>query len=331
MSEAKIALVIGASGFLGSHLVKELIKQDYSVRILVRASSNIKTLKGLTFEKFIGDVGDLDSLKAAMQGCHYVFHSAVNTGAWLNDSGPLYKTNVLGTINSVRAAKAAEDEKFVLTSSLVTIGSGGVGGSQMASEASELSEKDMVTEYTRTRFLAEQYVLNEFRESGFPAVAGCVSNTYGPCDSQPTPHGNLVKLVAEGRLPFYFGAAAEVVGVVDAAKGLILAAERGISGERYIFSERYLSNRELLSIAAKHAGRKPPARAINKSLLGAAVWLAESASRVAGKQSMVSANSIKMMYETWPLNHQKATDELGWRPAPIEQSIQQAVDYYLAD
>ena len=97
-------------------------------------------------------------------------------------------------------------------------------------------------------------VLARARAGELPAVAMCISTTYGPGDWAPTPHGSMLALVAAGRFPFYFDWSAEVVGIEDAARAMILAAQCGRVGERYIVSDRYLSTREGFAIAARAAG-----------------------------------------------------------------------------
>ena len=322
----KKALVIGASGFVGAHLVRELLQQGVIVRIMVRASSDISMLEGLAFEKAIGDVSDTASMVAAMQSCDVVFHSAVNTGAWLTDSGPLYQTNVLGVINAIAAAKKADIKRFVLTSSLLTIGRS--HSSEWADENNYPESSAIFTEYMRSRCLAEHYLLLAAQEEGFPAIACCISNTYGDQDVQPTPHGNLIKQVALGRAPVYLNAASEVVNVKDAARGLILAAQKGRIGERYIISERFMTNKELFSKAASYAGRNKPWFACPTPIIAAAVFVVESLMRLCRKDSVLTNNSVKLMYQTWPLSHQKAIDELGWELEGIDKAIAEAVDFY---
>lgn len=321
------ALVIGASGFLGSHLVKELIRQGHTVRILVRATSNLDALQGLPYEKFIGDVLDTASLTRAMQGCDWVFHSAVDTRAWLHNSGPLYQTNVLGVVNAVNAAQSCGIKRFILTSSLVTIGQSTAG---IADEHCIPNHGELFTDYMRTRFLAEKHILDAFTQSGFPAIACCVSNTYGAEDFQPTPHGNLIKQVALGRVPVYLKAKSECVGVVDAAQALILAAEKGRLGERYIISERYISNKELFSIAEQRAGYSRLLGAVPTAMVHLCTSVMGVISRVLGTDSVFNRNSATLLYHTWPLSNEKAKQELGWEPRPIYIAIEEAVDSYLS-
>lgn len=328
MSDNKKALVIGASGFLGGHLVRELNKQGYDVRILVRATSDISPIKDEAFEKFIGDVGNQASMEKAMEGCEYVFHSAVNTGAWLVDSGPLYETNVMGVYNAINAAEKVGVEKFVLTSSLVTIGRNASG---VSTEEDYPVEKDFITEYSKTRYYAEKIMLDAAKERGFPAVSCCVSNTYGAFDCLPTPHGNLVKQVALGRVPVYLDASAECVGVVDAAQGLILAAEKGKIGERYIISDKYISNKEIFETAAKKVGVAAPRWVFPRPLLTVITHLIESVCRLVNIDSVLTNKAMKMLYETWPFNNEKAKKDLGWKPRPVEESIEEAAVYYKKD
>ncbi len=329
MTQTVKALVIGASGFLGSHLVKELIRQGFAVRIMVRASSNVDALQGLHYEKAMGDVMDVGALKAAMEGCDWVFHSAVDTRALLFNSGPLYETNVLGVVNAVQAAKDCGIKKFVLTSSLVAVGRNATNRQGVADESCIPPKKDLFTDYMRTRFLAEKYVLDAFTESGFPGVACCVSNTYGADDIQPTPHGNLIKQVALGRVPVFLKAKSECVGVVDAAQALILAAQKGRDGERYIISESYISNENLFKWAENRAGVKRIVGAFPTSLLYLCTTVIGLFVRLFALDSVLTNNSAKLLYQTWPLSHQKAQDELGWQPRPIKVSIEEAVDSYL--
>ena len=96
------------------------------------------------------------------------------------------------------------------------------------------------------------------RDKGLPAVALCISTTYGPRDWAPTPHGSVIGRVAAGRFPFYMGFSSEVVGIEDAARAMLLAADRGRDGHRYIISDRYMSTREVHDIVAGAVGRRPP-------------------------------------------------------------------------
>ena len=131
-------------------------------------------------------------------------------------------------------------------------------------------------------------------------------------------------------MPLYFKAKSECVGVVDAAQALILAAEKGRDGERYIISESYISNKMLFDITEKRAGVSRVIAAIPTSLVYFGTGLVGVLARMFGKDSLLTTNSTKLLYQTWPLSNKKAVDELGWEPRPIRESIEEAVDSYLA-
>ena len=183
-----------------------------------------------------------------MAGCGDVFYCAVDTRAWLRDPAPLFRTNVEGLRHVLDAAVAADLHRFVFTSSFTTIGLRDDGP---ATEADVFNWADAAGGYIRSRVEAENLVMHYARQNGLPAVAMCVSNTYGPRDFGPTPHGMFVSAAAGGKVPFYVkDVANEVVGIEDAADALLLAADKGRNGERYIVSERMLSARELAETAA---------------------------------------------------------------------------------
>ena len=115
-------LVLGASGFLGSHVTRVLCEQGRDVRVLVRQTSNIRAIDHLPLERVYGDVLDSASIKLAMQGCDAVFYCVVDTRAWLRDPTPLYRVNVDGLRNAMDAALETGLKKFVFTSTFGTIG-----------------------------------------------------------------------------------------------------------------------------------------------------------------------------------------------------------------
>ena len=122
MSADRKALVLGASGFLGSHVVKALVNEGRSVRILTRPGSNTAMTDHLDLERQTGDVFDRDTLRKAMSGCASVFYCIVDTRSWLRDPAPLYRTNVDGSRIAMEVALETGVKKFVFTSSIVTIG-----------------------------------------------------------------------------------------------------------------------------------------------------------------------------------------------------------------
>lgn len=317
-------LVIGASGFLGSHVTRQLAAQGDDVRVMLRRTSSTKGIDDLDVERCYGDIFDDAALRAAMAGCDVVYYCVVDARMWLRDPEPLFRTNVEGLQHVLDAAVDARLRRFVFTSTTGTLA---------ISDGTPVTEDDPHNwdeggAYIASRVAAENMVLQYARDKGLPAVAMCISTTYGPGDWQPTPHGSLIARVARGKFPFYLDFSSEVVGIEDAAQAMLLAAERGRVGERYIISDRYLSTQELHRIAASAVGRRSPRIKLPLRLLYAAAYLNDFAARVLRRDLPFAVAGLRMAELMSPLDHTKATRELGWKPEPVEDAIVKAARFF---
>lgn len=155
---------------------------------------------------------------------------------------------------------------------------------------------------------AENLVMQYARDNALPAVALCISTTYGARDWGPTPHGNLLAQAASGRFPFYPDFSAECVVIEDAARAMILAADRGRVGERYIIADRYISMREVHRVAAGAGGARRPLGLPMKLRL-AAVRAGDLAARVLRRDLVLTTVSFRMADKMPPLDHSKAERE----------------------
>ena len=215
-------LVIGANGFLGSHVTRQLVADGHEVRAMIRTNAMTIGIDDLAVTRYHGDIWDNDTLREAMAGVDDVYYCVVDTRGWLRDPAPLFHTNVEGTRNVLEVAKNAGLHRFIFTSSYVTVGR---RRGHRASEADSIVDRGL-TPYVRSRVQAENIVLSYAREHGLPAVAMCVSTTYGSGDWGRTPHGAIIAGAAFGKLPFVMsGIELEAVGVDDAARAMVLAAE----------------------------------------------------------------------------------------------------------
>jgi dihydroflavonol-4-reductase len=320
-------LVVGASGFLGSHVSRQLVDRGDDVRVLIRRTSSTKAIEDLDLEYHYGDIFDDAALRAAMAGCDDVFYCVVDTRAWLRDPAPLFRTNVEGLQHVLDAAVDADLRRFVFTSTIGTIGI--PAERRPATEEDEFNWADKGGAYVRSRVEAERLVMRYAHEKGLPAVALCISNTYGPRDWQPTPHGRQLALAATGKMPFYVnGWTGEVVGVEDAAAAMLLAAEKGRNCERYIISERFTSVRELYRTAAEATGVKPPRFGVPLWAMYAMGYAGDVVRKTFRRDFQLTSGSVRLMH-IWPmLDHGKAERELGWQPKPIHDSIARAALFY---
>ncbi|BBX75433.1 NAD-dependent epimerase/dehydratase family protein [Mycobacterium shinjukuense] len=323
----KPKLVIGANGFLGSHVTRLLVADGAEVRAMVRPTANTRGIDDLRLTRFHGDVFDTATVAEAMDGCDDVYYCVVDTRAWLRDPSPLFRTNVEGLRNILDVAKDAGLRRFVFTSSYATVGR---RRGHVATEDDRVDTRK-VTAYVRSRVAAEDLVMTYVAQHGLPAVAMCVSTTYGGGDWGRTPHGAFIAGAVFGRLPFLMtGIRLEVVGVDDAARALILAAERGRIGERYLISERMMPLADVVRIAADEAGVPPPQRSLSAPMLYALGALGSLRARVTGQDAELSLASVRMMRAEADVDHGKAVRELGWQPRPVEESIREAARFWAA-
>ncbi|MDG4668603.1 NAD-dependent epimerase/dehydratase family protein [Mycobacterium sp. 236(2023)] len=320
-------LVIGASGFLGSHVTKQLIARGHAdVRVLIRTTSSTLGIDGLPVDIRYGDIFDTQALRDAMAGCDVVYYCVVDARPWLRDPGPMWRTNVDGLRNVLDVAADADLFRFVFTSSIGTIG---VVDGGLADEATTHNWLDAGGEYIRSRVAAEEMVLRYCSEKALPGVAMCVANTYGPGDFLPTPHGGMLASAVRGKLPFYIdGYDAEVVGIEDAARAMILAGERGRVGERYIVSERFMSTREVHEIGCAAVDVAPPRFGIPIRAMSAAGHVSAAIAQLRNKDTMLTPLNIRLMHIMTPLDHSKAQRELGWEPQPTSEAIVAAAHFF---
>ena len=334
-------LVVGANGFLGSHVTRQLVEAGHEVRVMVRPNAKTAGIDDLAVTRFAGDVFDTDTLAAAMTGCQDVYYCVVDTRGWLSDPAPLYRTNVEGTRTVLDVACAVHGanplRRFVFTSSYATVNrrrdrvaTVNRRRGRVATEDDEITSETGLTDYVRTRLIAERMVLGRARAGDLPAVAMCVSTTYGAGDFGRTPHGAIIAGAALGRLPFVLGGIElEAVGVDDAAAALILAAEHGRPGQRYLISEKMISNAEVVRIAAEAAGVPPPSRTIPLPVAWALAALGTAKARLRGTDERLTLNALRLMRAEAPVDHSKAIRELGWTPRPVEESIAEAARWWV--
>lgn len=320
-------LVIGATGFLGSRVTRQLVESGEHVRVLVRATSNTRAIDDLDVERVVGDLFDSDALASAMSGCEVVYHCAVDARAWLTDGSVLDRTNVDGVRSVLDVAARADLRKFVFTSSIATIGR---RPDAIVDETDEFNWHHEANDYIRFRVAGEDVALGYGRDGRVPVVALCVANTYGPGDYLPTPHGSFVAGAALGKLPFTVrGMRTESVGVDDAAAALRLAADKGRVGERYIIAESQIDLDEVVSIAAGIAGRREPRLVLHKPTMYAIGAVGSLRSRLTGATPKLSVQTVRLMHQMSQMDHRKAVRELGWEPAPVADAVRAGARFWL--
>lgn len=321
----KKTLVTGASGFVGSHLVRRLITEGVEVRALARPSSRRDLLAGVPVEWIDGDLRDPGSLERACQDIHWVFHVAADYRLWAADPEEIYRSNVTGTRNLIDASRRAGVERFVYTSTVATIAVPREGA--LPSEATEAGLDEMIGHYKRSKFLAEQEAIRAAKD-GFPIVIVNPTTPVGPGDAKPTPTGRIIVDFLRGKMPAYVDTGLNLVAVEDVATGHLLAAQRGREGERYILGYRNMTLKEILDVLARISGRRPP----RVRLPHAAAYMAGLAdtlvSRLRGREPQIPLDGVRMSRHKMFVDSSRAVRELGFTPGPVEAALDRAVRWY---
>jgi dihydroflavonol-4-reductase len=319
------ALVTGASGFLGSHVARLLVERGDRVRVLLRPSSDPRAVSGLAVERVAGDLRDASSLQRALAGVHAVFHVAADYRLWAAHPEEIYESNVTGTRNLLEAAQRAGVQRIVYTSSVATVAVHRPG--RLPDEDVDARLDEMIGHYKRSKFLAEQEALRA-AEQGAPVVVVNPTTPVGPGDWKPTPTGKLIVDFLNGRMPAYVETGLNVVPVEDAARGHLLAAERGQPGRRYILGGRNMTMREILEALAQATGRPAPRVRLPHALALAAAYADTAWSRLRGREPRIPLDGVRMSRHRMFVDASRAGRELGFTAGPPEEALARAVRWY---
>ena len=320
-------LITGATGFVGSAVLRRLAGRGLEVRALVRPSSDRRNLEGLTVDVVEGDLTDPETLKPALKGCKGLFHVAADYRLWAPDPGPMFAANVEGTRTIMLAAGECGVERIVYTSSVAALGS--LPGDGAADEETPVQFGDMIGPYKQSKFLAEAEVREIVKNEGLPIVIVNPSTPIGPRDIKPTPTGRMIVEAASGRMPAYVDTGLNVVHVDDVAEGHLLAYEKGKTGERYILGGEDLGLRDILAAIAEITGGKAPRVRLPHGLIMPVAFVAEAWTRlIGGGEPFVTMDGLRMARKKMFFSHEKARRELGYSPRPATHALEDAVRWF---
>ncbi len=324
-------LVTGASGFVGSAIVRHLLAAGYQVRVLLRAESPPDNLAGLDIQQVIGDLTDAASLKAAVKGCSSLIHTAADYRLWAPDFDVIYAANVQGTKHIMHAALDAGIERIVYTSSVATLGvcaNGIYANKTLADENTPSSLGEMIGHYKRSKFMAEAVVRKMAAEDGLPVVIVNPSMPAGPRDIKPTPSGQMILDSARGHMPAYVNTGLNIVHVDDVAKGHLLALEHGKIGERYILGGENLTLKDILSRISILTEKKPPRICLPHNFVLPLAWIAEKLAQITSTPPRMTVDGVRMAKKHMYYSSAKAEKELGYTHRPAIEALHDAVDWF---
>jgi dihydroflavonol-4-reductase len=319
------ALLTGASGFIGGHVLDALLETGADVRCLVRDSSPRRNLDGKSIEIVVGDLRDAESLQDATGGCEAVYHCAADYRFYAADPRELYDSNVEGTRNVMRAAASAGVSKVVYTSSVGALGLHADGSP--ADETTPVSLDDMVGHYKRSKYLAER-VADQWAAKGLPVVIVNPSAPVGDGDLKPTATGKMILDFLNRKVPAFVDTGLNLVDVRDVALGHLLAAEKGKVGEKYILGNRDMTLQEIFQTLSEMTGLPAPRIQLPHWVPMTFAALDTGFSRLIKRQPSVPLEAVKLARYRMFFDASKAVRDLGLPQTPVDRALRRAVDWF---
>jgi dihydroflavonol-4-reductase len=317
-------LVTGATGFIGSAIVRDLLEDGAEVRVLVRERSDTRNIDGLDVERARGDIRDGDAMKRALNGCDTLYFTAALFAHWTRNIDRLYEVNVGGTRASLRAALEVGLEKVVYTSTNNAIAA---SGPVPTDEEAVFNYWQSGDHYSMSKYVAENEARG-FVARGLPVVIVNPTLVIGTNDAKPTPSGQMIIDVVKRRMPGYIDGGINVIDVDDVSRGHILAAEKGRVGERYLLGNRNLTVHEYLELIADIAGVTPPKTRLPYRLALAFAYVSEFGAAITKKPPVVTASEVRIAKMREWYDCSKAVNELGLPQTPIETAIRKAITWF---
>lgn len=325
-------LVTGATGFLGPHLVRQLVAAGWPVKILVRRSSSLRMLADVRdrIEVAEGDITVGHTVYRALMGCDRLFHVAANFQMWDRDPKRILDASIIGTREVLAAARLRGVRKIVVTSSVAAVGATDDPNRPM-DESFAFNREDSET-YIVAKWRAEQIALDA-AASGQPVVVVNPSGIFGPGDWRPTPSGDSILTYLRWPLPFGVPCTPggiNVVDVEDVARGHVLAMEKGKVGERYILGGENLTYEQLFRTLSELTGLPGPGRETSRSTAMFFGRVLEAVARVRGGEPKLTYKLARDFVGSYAwVTSAKAERELGYTHRPARATLLRAVRWYL--
>jgi dihydroflavonol-4-reductase len=320
--------VTGATGFVGSHVARELAAQGAAMRILTRRTSNLANLQGVSGETVVGDLLAPEGLRTAIRGCDAVMHVAADYRLWVRDPKAMYAANVEGTRALLRMAREEGVGRFVYTSSVATMAFRTDG--TIVDEATPVSLDDMVGHYKRSKFMAEQVVLEAAR-GGQAVMVLNPTTPIGAGDIKPTPTGQIVVDFLNKKFPAYVDTGLNLVDVLEVARTHVAALDPNVGrvGERYILGGENLTLKQILDKMSAITGLPSPTMKVPHAVAMAFAFFDENLQgRLLGKEPRATVEAVRMGKKKMFASSTKAERELGFRVLPVYEALRKAIAWF---
>ena len=321
--------VTGATGFVGSHVAQELSRHGADLRILIRSSSKLANLEGITAETVVGDLLQVDALRSAVSGCDAVMHVAADYRLWVTDPEKMNATNVTGTRELLRLAREEGVPRVVYTSSVATMGF--LSNGRPCDEATPVSLDKMIGHYKRSKYLAEQEAIAAAR-AGQQVVILNPTTPIGSGDIKPTPTGRIIVDFLKRKFPAYMDTGLNLVDVIEVARTHVKALTAGEPGERYILGGENLTLKQLLDKMSAITGLPSPTMRVPHSVaMMFAVWDQTFTGRLLGREPRATVEAVRMGKKMMFVSSAKAERDLGFQVVPVYAALRSAIDWFRAN
>ena len=327
ISNDDFTIVTGGAGFIGSHLVANLVERGERVRVIERLEANTSHLPK-TVEVVVADIRDRTAVERAMVGGRWVYHLAANPNLWVRDRREFDRVNHQGTIHVIDAALNAGAERVLHTSteSILTCAK----SKGPIAENVKIQLEDAVGPYCLSKLLAENVAM-ELARSGKPVVVANPTMPVGPGDRGMSPPTRLIRDFCLGKLPARMDCTLNLIDVRDVAEGLIKTMERGRPGRRYLLGGENLTLVGLLTTLSELTGVAVPRWSVPYPMGLAIAYFSEFwADHVSGLTPKATVTGIRLTRRTMHFDARRSLAELDVRPRPVAQSLADAVEWLRA-
>jgi dihydroflavonol-4-reductase len=326
-NSTQIAAVSGATGFIGSAVVRELVSQGRPVRALVEPGASTTNLDGLPgVEQIPVDVNDRAGMLNALEGAHAFYHLAAIYKIWSLDPEAIWRVNLEGTTTSLLAARDAGVKRIVYTSSIAAVGLG--EGQTPADESTPWNIGDIANDYIASKHQAERVALR-MAEAGLPLVCVNPAFPFGQGDIGPTPTGEIILNLLRGKVPAVGEGGFCAIDVDDVAKAHVAAETLGRVGERYLLGNHNVTLREFFTLVSDVAGIRSPKLPMPSVLArGAARGMEFWSDHISKTVPLATYKSVLYMQRFAYFDGSKARRELGMPCTELRTSVERAVEYF---
>jgi len=318
--------ISGADGFVGSNLIRELLGRNHQVVAFVKEGDDPKTIKNLPITIKYGNLLDADSIANAMAGCDVVIHTAASTAIWPYRSDIQHKINVGGTKNMVSAAKKHAIKRFIHIGTANTFGFGSKADPGVETKPYASGKYGM--DYMDTKLEAQNYLLNEVKENGFPALVLNPTFMLGPYPAR-IGSAKMVLSVYKGKVGGYTKGGRNYIAVKDVCVAIANAMTQGRIGECYILGHQNMNYKEIFTLIAETVGVKSPKIAVPNFIVKSVGYVSTVAANLFNFEPMVSYAMAQMSVDEHYFSAAKAVKELDLPQSPMDVAIKESADWLI--